>query len=95
LAVKPSLTNWPTPGGKDPYELRRALLANQPRTRAVLDLVAQKQTGVSHYQREGAAVLRRILIRELCGTGGRSLGRQDGRCRVHRMVCAIDLRPGG
>src|SRR6202049_5210668 len=29
-------------GGKDPYELRRTLLANQPRMLAVLELAAQK-----------------------------------------------------
>ena len=29
-------------GGKDPFELRRTLLANQPRMRAVLELVGQK-----------------------------------------------------
>src|SRR6202789_2391842 len=29
-------------GGKDPYQLRRALLAAQPRMLAVLDLAAQK-----------------------------------------------------
>ena len=29
-------------GGKDPYELRRTLLANQPRMSAVLNLVAEK-----------------------------------------------------
>ena len=29
-------------GGKDPYELRRTLLAKQPRMRAVLELAAQK-----------------------------------------------------
>jgi isoquinoline 1-oxidoreductase beta subunit len=84
-------------GGKDPYHLRRTLLAKQPRMLAVLDLAA----GKAGWSKSGAAstplpkgVGRGIAthfsfdsyvaqVFEVSVDG-------DGNVRVHRVVCAVD-----
>jgi isoquinoline 1-oxidoreductase beta subunit len=71
-------------GGKDPYELRRKLLANQPRMLGVLDLAAQKANWGSklppgHFSFDSyvAQVVEASVAK-------------DGAVRVHRVVCAVD-----
>ncbi|MGB8324495.1 MAG: xanthine dehydrogenase family protein molybdopterin-binding subunit [Candidatus Acidiferrum sp.] len=77
-------------GGKDPYELRRTLLAKQPRMLAVLELAAQKANwssklapGVGHgiathfsFDSYVAQVVEASV--------------EKGEVRVHRVVCAVD-----
>ncbi len=78
-------------GGKDPVELRRRLLAKSPRLAGVLELAAGKAgwgmplpAGRAH----GVAVVNNIgsytaQVAEVSVN-------QQGRVRVHRVVCAVD-----
>ena len=77
--------------GKDPYELRRALLESSPRHRGVLDLAAEK-AGWGRPLSEGRG--RGIAVHSSFGSfvatvAEASVG-PDGKVRVHRVVCAID-----
>ena len=82
-------------GGHDPYELRRRLLRNHPRHKAVLELAAEKH-GWSTPLPEGRA--RGIAILECFGTivaivaevSASSPTTTDAAVRVHRMTCAVD-----
>jgi isoquinoline 1-oxidoreductase beta subunit len=76
---------------QDPLSYRRALLAKQPRSRAVLDLAAEK-AGWSQQMPAGSG--RGIAV--LYGFGSYiaqvaevTVGK-DGRVRVTRVVCAVD-----
>jgi isoquinoline 1-oxidoreductase subunit beta len=77
--------------GRDPYELRRELLKDKPRHRAVLDLVAQKAgwgaalpagraRGIAVHGSFGSFVAQVAEV-EVAG---------DGAVRVKRVVCAVD-----
>jgi isoquinoline 1-oxidoreductase subunit beta len=77
--------------GKDPYEYRRALLANSPRYKGVLELAAQKAgwgktlpaghgRGIAVGQSFGSYVAEVAEV---------SVGK-DGKVKVHRVVCAVD-----
>lgn len=77
--------------GKDPYELRSALLDKAPRYKGVLDLAAQK-AGWGSAQPQGR--FRGISVQQANGTyvsevAEISIGK-DGKVRVHRVVAAID-----
>src|SRR5208282_3483416 len=80
--------------GKDPYELRRGLLANSPRHRRVLELVAQKAGWggpLPAGRARGIAVHDSFLsytayVAEVSVSQKREL-------TVHRMVCAVDCGP--
>ncbi|MBI4500211.1 MAG: xanthine dehydrogenase family protein molybdopterin-binding subunit [Gemmatimonadetes bacterium] len=78
-------------GGKDPYELRRRLLANRPRHKRVLETAAQKagwgaplpqgrSRGIAVHQSFGSFVAQ---VAEVSLDG-------QGHVRVHRVVCAVD-----
>jgi isoquinoline 1-oxidoreductase beta subunit len=77
-------------GGKDPVELRRRLLAANPRLLGVLDLVAQKGDWgkpLPAGRFRGVAVVNNVgsftaQIAEVSVT--------QGKVRVHRVVCAVD-----
>jgi isoquinoline 1-oxidoreductase beta subunit len=79
-------------GKKDPYELRRRLLANSPRLLGVLDLAAQKAgwgTPLPSGRFRGIAVLRAFQsyaaqVAEI------SINRSARTLKVHRVVCAFD-----
>ncbi|CAG0960993.1 xanthine dehydrogenase YagR molybdenum-binding subunit [Burkholderiales bacterium] len=76
--------------GKDPYEYRRALLGNQPRARAVLELAASK-AGWGKPLPKGQA--RGIAVHESFGSWVAQVAEvsvEGRRVRVHRVVCAID-----
>jgi isoquinoline 1-oxidoreductase subunit beta len=82
--------------GKDPYELRRAMLAKQMRHRGVLDLAAQK-AGWGQPLAAGPAGTRRgrgIALQEAFGTHVAQVAEvsvaADGSFTVDRMVCAVD-----
>ena len=80
-----------TAGGKDPYELRRKLLDEFPRQKAVLELAAGKadwgqpppadrHRGIALHEHNGSPTAQVVEI---------SVG-EDGTIEVHRVVCAID-----
>lgn len=77
-------------GGKDPLELRRRLLANAPRLRAVLELAAEKAgwgTPLAAGRGRGISVVNNI------GSFTAQVAEasvEHGKLRVHRVVCAVD-----
>jgi len=80
--------------GQDPYEYRRALLANAPRYLRVLELAAT-QAGWGSALPDG--VFRGIAVHKsfesyVAQVAEVSVG-SDGTARVHRVVCAIDCGP--
>lgn len=78
-------------GGKDPYQLRRTLLANQPRMRAVLDLVAQKgDWGKPLAAGRGRGIATHFSFSSYVAQVAEVSVNKDGTVRVHRVVCAID-----
>jgi len=81
-------------GGKDPYELRRQLLQNEPRHLAVLELAAEK-AGWGKPLPEGRA--RGIAVRKSFESYVAEVAEvslepsvDGGEVRVHRVVCAVD-----
>ena len=78
-------------GGKDPYELRRALLANQPRMLAVLDLVAQKANWGSPYPAGHArGIATHFSFDSYVAQVVEVSVDNDGTVHVHRVVAAVD-----
>jgi len=78
-------------GGKDPYELRRALLANQPRMRAVLELVAQKAGwGKPLPPGRGRGIATHFSFDSYVAQVAEASVDKDGMVHVHRVVCAVD-----
>ncbi len=79
-----------TAGGKDPVELRRKLLAQNPRLLGVLELVAQKADWgkpLSAGRFRGVAVVNNV------GSYTAQVAEvsvNQGKVRVHRVVCAVD-----
>jgi isoquinoline 1-oxidoreductase beta subunit len=80
--------------GKDPYEFRRALLANHPRHKRVLEFVAEK-AGWGKRLPEGRG--RGIALHESFQSFAAHVAdvsvSKEGKLRVHRVVCAIDCGP--
>jgi isoquinoline 1-oxidoreductase subunit beta len=78
--------------GKDPYEVRRALLAKSPRELGVLDLVAEKsgwgKTPVPKGRGRGIAV--HPSFKSFSAQVAEVSVDESGKVRVHKMVCAID-----
>jgi isoquinoline 1-oxidoreductase beta subunit len=78
-------------GGKDPYELRRNLLATQPRLRAVLDLAAQKANWGSPLPAgKGRGIATHFSFESYVAQVAEVSVGKDGTVRVHRVVCAVD-----
>lgn len=82
--------------GKDPYAFRRALLADKPRHRGVLELVAQKANWSSPLA-AGAPGTRRgrgMALQFAFGTYVAQVAEvtvaRDGSFTVDRVVCAVD-----
>ncbi len=77
--------------GKDPYELRRKLLAGHPRHLGVLNLAAQK-AGWGTPLPKGRA--RGIAVHESFGSYVAQVAEVSvspaGQVRVHKVVCAVD-----
>jgi isoquinoline 1-oxidoreductase beta subunit len=77
-------------GGKDPYELRRKLLANQPRMRAVLELAAQKANwGSKLPPGMGRGIATHFSFDSYVAQVVEA-SVENGTVRVHRVVCAVD-----
>jgi isoquinoline 1-oxidoreductase subunit beta len=77
--------------GRDPYELRRGLLAKQPRHLAVLDLAAQKAgwgTPLPAGQARGIAV--HACFESFVAQVAEVEVDSGGAVRVRRVVCAVD-----
>jgi isoquinoline 1-oxidoreductase subunit beta len=78
-------------GGKDPYQLRRTLLANNPRMLAVLDLVAQKANwGKALPNGMGRGIATHFSFDSYVGQVAEVSVDKAGMVRVHRVVCAVD-----
>lgn len=82
--------------GRDPLALRRELLAGRPRHLAVLDLLAER-AGWSTQRRAEAKAQGRGLglamhesFSSVCAQV-MEVSLQDGRPRVHRVVCVVDM----
>jgi isoquinoline 1-oxidoreductase subunit beta len=80
--------------GKDPYELRSALLEKYPRHKRVLELAAEKANWGSPLK-EGRG--RGIAVHESFGSFIAQVAEVSvsdaGQVRVHRVVCAVDCGP--
>ena len=82
--------------GKDPYEFRRALLAKNPRHKAVLELVATEAEWGKPLApgRRGDKRGRGIAVHESFNTVVAQVAdvtvKQDGSVRVDRVMCAVD-----
>jgi isoquinoline 1-oxidoreductase beta subunit len=78
-------------GGKDPYDLRRKLLANQPRMLAVLELAGQKaKWGSKLPAGVGRGVATHFSFESYVVQIVDASVEKDGTVRVHRVVCAVD-----
>ena len=78
-------------GGKDPYELRRKLLANQPRMSAVLQLVAEKAGwGKPLPPGRGRGIATHFSFDSYVAQVIEASVDKDGTVRVQRVVCAVD-----
>jgi isoquinoline 1-oxidoreductase beta subunit len=78
-------------GGKDPYELRRTLLANQPRMRAVLELAAQKANWGSKLPAgAGRGIATHFSFDSYVAQVIEASVEKGGAVKVHRVVCAVD-----
>jgi len=78
-------------GGKDPYELRRALLANQPRMRGVLELAAQKgDWGKQLPAGRARGIATHFSFDSYVAQVAEVSVDKQGAVRVHRVVCAVD-----
>jgi isoquinoline 1-oxidoreductase beta subunit len=78
-------------GGKDPFELRRKLLANQPRMKAVLEMAAQKANwGSTLPPGVGRGIATHFSFDSYVAQVIEASVGKDGAVRVHRVVCAVD-----
>jgi isoquinoline 1-oxidoreductase beta subunit len=78
-------------GGKDPYELRRQLLASQPRMSAVLQLVAEKAGwGKPLPPGRGRGIATHFSFDSYVAQVVEASVEKSGNVRVHRVVCAVD-----
>jgi isoquinoline 1-oxidoreductase beta subunit len=86
-------------GGKDPFELRRRLVAGNPRLKAVLELAAEKADwGKPLPKGHGRGIAFSTNVGSLTAQVA-EVSVTDGRLRVHRVVCAVDcgqvINPSG
>ena len=78
-------------GGKDPYQLRRTLLANQPRMLAVLDLAAQGANwGEPLPAGRARGIATHFSFDSYVAQVAEVSVEKDGTVRVHRVVAAVD-----
>src|SRR6195256_5096804 len=78
-------------GKKDPYQLRRTLLAKQPRMLALLDLVAQKGNWEKPLPAgHGRGLATHFSFDTYVAQIIEASVEQNGNVRVHRVVCAVD-----
>ena len=75
---------------KDPYQFRRALLQKHPRHLGVLDLAAQKAGWGKPLPKGMGRGIAVHFAFESYSAHVAEVSVEDGKVRVHRMVCAID-----
>jgi isoquinoline 1-oxidoreductase beta subunit len=80
--------------GRDPYQVRRELLADAPRHRRVLELAAEKagwDKPLPAGRHRGIAVAESFagFVAQVAEVSVA----EDGAVRVHRVVCAVDVGP--
>ncbi len=77
--------------GKDPYEFRRTLLANQPRYLGVLRLAASKANwGAPLPSGRARGIAVHFSFNSYVAQVAEVSVANDGALRVHRVVCAVD-----
>lgn len=91
FVVESFLDELAAAGGQDPLAFRLALLADEPRHRAVLELVARK---AGWGRRRAAGRFQGLAVHKSFGSvvaqvAEVSVGK-TGEVRVHRVVCAVD-----
>jgi len=80
--------------GKDPYELRRALLADKPRHLRTLELAAEQAGwGTPLPAGRGRGIALAEWAPTTCAQVAEVSVTPDGNVRVHRVVCAVDCGP--
>ena len=77
-------------GGQDPYQLRRKLLAQQPRMLAVLDLAAQKADWGKPLPKGVARGIATHFSFDSYVAQVVEASLEKGNVKVHRVVCAVD-----
>ena len=77
-------------GGKDPYELRRKLLSQQPRMLATLDLAAQKAGWGSPLPKGVGRGIATHFSFDSYVAQVIEASVEEASIRVHRLVCAVD-----
>jgi isoquinoline 1-oxidoreductase beta subunit len=78
-------------GGKDPYQLRRILLANQPRMLAVLDLAAKKANwGAPLPPGRARGIAGHFSFDSYVAQVAEISIENDGTLHVHKIVAAVD-----
>ena len=78
-------------GKKDPYELRRTLLAKEPRMLAVLNLVAEKAGwGKPLPKGVGRGIATHFSFDSYVAQVVEASVGKNGEVKVHRVVCAVD-----
>jgi len=78
-------------GKKDPYELRRTLLAKEPRMLAVLNLVAEKAGwGKPLPKGVGRGIATHFSFDSYVAQVVEASVAKNGEVKVHRVVCAVD-----
>jgi isoquinoline 1-oxidoreductase beta subunit len=78
-------------GGKDPYQLRRTLLAGQPRMLAVLDLAAQKADwGSALPAGRARGIATHFSFDSYVAQVAEVSVEKNGTVHVHRVVAAVD-----
>jgi isoquinoline 1-oxidoreductase beta subunit len=91
FAVEAFLDEVAHAGGKDPYQLRRTLLAAHPRMLAVLDLAAAKaKWGSPLPAGHGRGIAGHFSFDSFVAHVAEVSVDKDGELRVHRMVAALD-----
>src|SRR6266849_4195456 len=80
--------------GKDPYQIRRALLAKSPRHKAVLEMAATEADWSTPLVSARVGERRGIAVHESFNTVVAQVAevtiRRDGSWRVDRVMCAVD-----
>ncbi len=78
-------------GKKDPYELRRKLLAKEPRMLATLNLVAEKAGwGKPLPKGVGRGIATHFSFESYVAQVVEASVEKNGNVKVHRVVCAVD-----
>ncbi|MGA2420869.1 MAG: xanthine dehydrogenase family protein molybdopterin-binding subunit [Candidatus Acidiferrum sp.] len=77
--------------GKDPYELRRSLLTNEPRMRGVLELAAEKAGwGTPLPAGRARGIATHFSFDTYVAQVAEVSVEKNGNVRVHRVTCAVD-----